>query len=367
VETPSEEVGLMADSKTIGQRLIGVFENAWNIVEMPTITAHLMYRNTIDNHPFYRKLTKDFHQEMTEGHTKFPLVGQYEWGTALCVMPRTFEEYFMMVDAAARRNYKKAQRMGYRFARIDPNNYLKDIKDIRISTDTRQGKVADSLYHGDVKINTDPPSTSKWHDYPYYGVFKDERLVAYASCFVAGEVCFLQHILGHAQFQSDGVVPMLIIGMAEQTYLKYPAVRYFIYGTFFGARTNMQRFKRKFHFYPHRVIWKLDSSEPRHMEERIRSLEDKPWSRWIKPLQDRLIKVEGHSDRENSTSEPKQKVVRPVASAPVPERRTNQPPANVYEIRQDSGKELPESDSVEQSGVRQSRKSKRRLAKISGE
>ena len=67
----------------------------------------------------------------------------------------------------------------------------------------------------------------------------------------------LEHVYGHADRQPDGVVPMLIVGIAEHLIRQRPMVKYFCYGTYFGASTTMRRFKRKFLFEPHRVDWQL--------------------------------------------------------------------------------------------------------------
>ena len=105
--------------------------------------------------------------------------------------------------------------------------------------------------------HSNPLSLTNVHDYPYFGVMKDGTLVAYASCLVAGELCELQTIYGHADFLSDGVVPLLIASIGDLLPANYPEVRYFAYGTYFGATETMKRFKRKFLFSPHHVKWVL--------------------------------------------------------------------------------------------------------------
>ncbi|HEX5444151.1 MAG TPA: hypothetical protein VFW87_10000, partial [Pirellulales bacterium] len=67
----------------------------------------------------------------------------------------------------------------------------------------------------------------------------------------------LEHILGDAAYHAEGVVPLLIVSLAKHLREQYPEVKYFVYGTYFGAREAMRRFKRKFLFMPHRVQWKL--------------------------------------------------------------------------------------------------------------
>jgi hypothetical protein len=110
---------------------------------------------------------------------------------------------------------------------------------------------------GEVTPCTDPPSRNSLHDYPYFGVLKENKVYAYGACLVAGEVSMLDTVFGHAARQPDGVVPMLITGIARDLYEKHPKVRYFMYGTYFGASETLRRFKTKFGFVPHHVHWKL--------------------------------------------------------------------------------------------------------------
>lgn len=229
--------------------------------EMPVLTINLMLKRTVDNDPYYRDLTVSWHAEATARHPKLKLIRNLEWGAAVAILPRTHEEYFMYIEAAARRNFKKAQRANYTFSPFDTKDRMDDIREIRQSTDVRQGKVPEEMMFGDLQPAKDPKSRNHYHGYPYFGVFHENKLVAYSSCFVAGEICALEHILGHADYQSDGIVPMMLIGIAEDMYKNHPAVRYFMYGTYFGAAPKMRRFKKKFRFFPHRVFWKLDARE----------------------------------------------------------------------------------------------------------
>ncbi len=234
---------------------IQFFRDLGAVSQMPKRSVDLMCAATANNDPFYERIVREFHQDARKRHRKFPLIRRNQYGVALCVLPKDFDTYFMMVEAAARRNYKKALRNKYTFDRIKFNDHLADIQEVVRSTKVRQGK---EFAAWEVKPCQDPPSRTDIHDYPYFGVLREGKLVAYAGCFVAGEVCLLEQILGHAQYLEDGVVPMLVIGVAKYLMTHYPSVKYYVYGTFFGATTTMRRFKRKFGFVPHRVEWLLD-------------------------------------------------------------------------------------------------------------
>lgn len=226
--------------------------------KMPRLRIDLMLHAADQNDPFYASLVRQFYADACRRHRKLPWLPAFAWGIAVCRLPPSGDGYLAMIEAAGRRNIKKAKRLGYTFARIMYNDHLADIERIRRSTPDRQGEVDAALWV--VKPCKDPPSRTNIHDYPYFGVSRDGRLMAYAGCLVAGEVCLIEHILGHADALGDGVVPMLIAGMAEYIQNQYPNVKYYGYGTYFGAAGSMRRFKRKFGFTPHRVEWGLGES-----------------------------------------------------------------------------------------------------------
>jgi hypothetical protein len=194
-------------------------------------------------------------------------VRQLELGVALCRLPATFPSYLELLESSARRNRNKALRNGYLFAPIAFNDHLRDIAEIRRSADVRQGPVPDRLRTAEVRPCTDPPSRSPCHGYRYFGVLRDDRLVAYAGCLVAGELCMVEHVLGHAGHQPFGVVPLLLTDIAGAVLADHPRVRAYGYGTFFGAGPTMRRFKTKLAFTPHRVRWIL-GGDHEHRSER---------------------------------------------------------------------------------------------------
>jgi len=224
---------------------------------MPRRTISLMASAAQDNDPFYRQVVTDTFSLFTSRHPRFPLVRQVEFGVALCELPGAFDEYFMGLEGSARRNVRKARKLGYRFEKIDYNLYLDDVTEIRQSADVRQGALPEEFLKKSAERCDNPPSRTTVHDYPFFGVLKGGKLLAYANCLVCGEVCLLEHIYGHARFMSDGIVPMLVCGIAEYVLDQHEKVRYFAYGTYFGASKTMRRFKRKFGFAPHRVTWIL--------------------------------------------------------------------------------------------------------------
>ena len=232
-------------------------ETIREISNLPSISIDLMMADTLDNHPFYRNVTRQFHQNATRRHAKFPLIRQFEYGVAVSLLKAAPPPYSNRVGSTAKRNLKKALRLGYRFERIDYNQHLDDVTAIHRSTKTRQGRaMPEHFFTERAPSIIDPPSTNPTHDYPYFGIFKGDTLVAYASCLIAGELCTIETIYGHDDHHADGVIPLLLVSMADHLIAHHPQVLYYVYDTYFGASETMRRFKRKFLFHPHRVTWR---------------------------------------------------------------------------------------------------------------
>jgi hypothetical protein len=177
---------------------------------------------------------------------------------ALFKLSQDPEYYFKkMIEESARRNYRKAEKNEYVFKRINYNGYLQDVSEIWRSREMRQGKMPQSLLSGEAKACSNPNTKTNTHDYPCFGILKGDQLVAYAGCFVAGEVTFIETIYGHGLYVGHGIMAMLIIDLVRYLSTNYPNVKYLAYGTYFGALPKMKRFKRKFGFMPYNVKWVL--------------------------------------------------------------------------------------------------------------
>lgn len=260
---PNPVMRLLQRSKTwksISERSQQLRKDIEEIRHLPQLDIYLMAdRAERNNHPFYAKLVRDHYHDATRRHPKFPLIRHIEWGVSICVLPKTFDEYFMLVEGAARRNFKKAKRLGYSFRPINFDAHLREIEEIHRSTTVRQGPMPKHLM-GELQPVNNPEPKHRAHGYPAFGVFNAEgALRAYATCHIAGEICMLEDIYGDARHQSDGYVPLLYLSIGEYLLTHHPEVKYFSYGTYFGASKTLRRFKRKFRFLPYRVTWHLES------------------------------------------------------------------------------------------------------------
>ncbi len=223
--------------------------------QIPRLNIDLRRDATLDNDPFYFQIVEDFHRNARLRHPKFPFIRLLQYGVAVYELPENHEAYLKSLESSARRNIKKALRNGYSFKRIQYNEHLHDIAEIHRSAPVRQGPMAESFLREIPKPIMDPPSKTNLHDYPYFGIMKDDRVLAYGGCLVAGEMLLLATVFGHDAHKSDGIVPLLIAGIAEYNYAHYPQVRYYVYDKVYGASQNLRRFKRKFGFTPCVVNW----------------------------------------------------------------------------------------------------------------
>jgi hypothetical protein len=217
-----------------------------------------MSSRTAHNDPFFLKIVTQFYEDATRRHRRFPLIRNLEFGVALFSLPDDPADYSNKIEASARRNVKKALRLGYSFSRIDFNARRGEIAEILSSTTVRQGIMPAGLTSGRIPAISDPPSLDPTHDYLYVGIQREGVLRAYAACMVAGELFAITDVYGHHAYQPDGVVPLLFVELVKYARAHHPQSRYCMYDKYFGASETLRRFKKKFGFLPHRVTWQLD-------------------------------------------------------------------------------------------------------------
>lgn len=147
---------------------------------------------------------------------------------------------------------RKASRAGYRFATVDANKFSDAIHLIHHSAESRQGIPLDKNY------------LDKRESYPtddrhaYFGIFKDDVLVAYLWSIRSGQLLIINRIMGHAQHLKDGVMYLLVTSFVEQSLVNSGKERLFImYDTMLGASGGLRMFKERCGFRPYRVKWSI--------------------------------------------------------------------------------------------------------------
>ena len=235
-----------------------VLDGLRTVRSLPKATISLMAAKTADNHEFYQRLVQNFYADANSRHKRFPLIRSLQYGVALYPLLQRGDAYFDAIEASARRNVRKARRLGYTFSRINFNAHRAEIGAIVRSAPVRQGPMPEHMLVGEVQPIADPVSQTPFHDYFYVGVFGNNELRAYAACMVAGELFAITDIYGHAAYLADGIVPLMLVEIVRCARTEYPQTRYCMYDKYFGAGETLRRFKKKFLFLPYKVQWRLD-------------------------------------------------------------------------------------------------------------
>jgi hypothetical protein len=200
---------------------------------------------------------RNVYRSFTERHPKYKVVRKKELGVALLDLAgfNTADDYFRSLNAkdGVAKYSRRAAKEGYVFSEVDRNKYVEDIFTINTSKDERQGRPM--LDHYKKKIASYPVDP----EYKYYGVMKDDKLVAYMWVALYGEVAIIDGLLGHEDHLKNRIMYLLCTGAASHLITDHKSTRYFMYDTYFGAQEGLKQFKRKLGFVPYRVKWKCGS------------------------------------------------------------------------------------------------------------
>jgi hypothetical protein len=177
---------------------------------------------------------------------------------AMLRIPASHASYLEKIGDKARNMIRKAQRQGYAYRKVDPDDYLDDVLAIRTSNPERQGKPIPEYYKIRPTRMIDEPFRSgcRLHGEGFFGVFKDDRLVAYTTIFFYGELGQVNHILGHAEHLQEGVMNLLASEMVREVIEHRPWVKAinYLYPHNKQANVGIGLFKRSIGFMPERLV-----------------------------------------------------------------------------------------------------------------
>lgn len=177
---------------------------------------------------------------------------------AMLRIPDHHAGYLENIGDKARNMIRKAQRQGYAYRKVDPNAYLDDVLAIRTSNPERQGRPIPEYYKIRPTEMFDEPFRNgcERHGEGFFGVFKNDRLVAYTTIFFYGELGQVNHILGHADHLQDGVMNLLVSEMVAEIIRDRPWVRAinYLYPHQSKANAGIGLFKRSIGFMPERLV-----------------------------------------------------------------------------------------------------------------
>jgi hypothetical protein len=182
----------------------------------------------------------------------------YNGTPAMLRIPANHSRYLEKIGDKARNMIRKAQRQGYEYKKVEPDDYLDDVLAIRISDPERQGRQIPEYYRQRPERIIDEPFRHGCgvHGEEFYGLFKDGKLCAYTTIFFYGELGQVNHILGHTDHLREGIMNLLVSEMVREIIEHKPWVRAINYLYPHNSKSNsgLGLFKRSIGFLPERVV-----------------------------------------------------------------------------------------------------------------
>lgn len=154
----------------------------------------------------------------------------------------TSDDYWKAIGTKGRNMVRKSARNDYDCQRFEFNDYLDDVYAINTSKVERQGRPMTSSYTEHPKPVSFVESLCHRHRTVYVGVFKDERMWAYAQVAVSNDLAVLNRIIGHADALTYGVMNALVYGVEWRA--ATAGVRFINYLTMPSATEGLEAFKR---------------------------------------------------------------------------------------------------------------------------
>lgn len=173
-------------------------------------------------------------------------------------LPASGHDYEYGCSTVVRQNARYAERLGYRYERIDRADWEDDLFALRSSVGKRQGRAMHPAYLQRQSYPSDSwsiPNCGR-HAYTVHGIVDRKRhLVAYAQIVQCGEVARVNSILGHWDRLPDRVMWLLLLDAAKWHLDEWGArfLLYYEHASGFGG--GLRYWKERFGFRPARVAW----------------------------------------------------------------------------------------------------------------
>jgi hypothetical protein len=154
----------------------------------------------------------------------------------------------------ARKRADRALRLGYRFERIQRDQFDQDIFEINTSLERRQGRPMAKPYTEKIHYLPLPVYQCSRHRISTYGVLYGRRLVAYLWLYRSGELALVSTILGHGAHLENDVMYLLF---QETVEAEGEHGGQFVYNRHDSGTDGLRYFKAKLGFEPKAVEWRL--------------------------------------------------------------------------------------------------------------
>ncbi|RKU03691.1 heparinase [Burkholderia sp. Nafp2/4-1b] len=169
---------------------------------------------------------------------------------AMLEIPKSIDLYRSAIGDKSRNMVRKARRLGYAYREIDPDEHGQDIYEIRTSDPMRQGRPIPEYYYKNPPEHVLKPSAvgCRLHTERFYGVFKDDRLVAYITLFLFGELAQVNHLLCHRDHASSGAMNLNVFHVIDELIRHQPEVRFLNYLYIGQSQGGINHFKESVGF-----------------------------------------------------------------------------------------------------------------------
>ena len=193
-------------------------------------------------------LAKQLHEQLDSG--------AYRWPCSALELPESLGAY-LVERRTARKRANQAQRLGYRFERIDRSLFEQDVFEINTSAPERQGRPMSAGYLQPVTFSPLPDYTCPRHGIHTYGVLDaGGSLRAYTWVYRVGELVMFSSILGHADHLEREIMYLLMVGALGVEITEHgPGVAW--YNRHDSGTEGLRFFKERCGFRPVECRWHL--------------------------------------------------------------------------------------------------------------
>lgn len=221
-----------------------------------------------ENNPEYTDYQVSRSHAWMHGQQTMAVIDLYQYGT--------FEKYFESIKKVSDSHpsaYRKANRLGFTAHQFVHANFVPDIVEINFSKPVRCGREMAPSYRRTVEdfggfprgrkqptpVTTPYNNSYLWgcfspcEDYTQGDIIMNEKLVAYISYVVIGELGVFSMILGHGDYLRFGVVPFLALKIIKWTYRWLPKTQYVMYGQWGSGGERLDQWKRHMLFSPTKI------------------------------------------------------------------------------------------------------------------
>lgn len=177
--------------------------------------------------------------------------GRYD-ECAVLPIPGSLDEW-RAEHRTARKRIDRCRRLGYSFRPLARERHNAEIHAINVSKPRRQGRPMSEGYQVEPNHGPLPRYECDRHAIRTWGVWSPTGVpVAYVTIYRCGDLVLVSQILGHGDYEDDGIMHLLFAGALEQEIGNPGAV---VYNRWDSGTDGLRQFKGWLGFEPVEVAW----------------------------------------------------------------------------------------------------------------